>query len=79
MGWNGGGEILGAIWPHIEDVLPNRPEARERLYAILIHELENQDADTLDEAILNYDEDEVDPVLLRILEQRGHLFPMEEW
>lgn len=79
MGWVGGGEILGQLWPHIEDVLPSRPEARERLYSVLICSLEDQDADTLDEAILNYDEDEVDPVLLRVLEHRGHLFPMDEW
>lgn len=79
MGFNQGGPILEAVWPNLYELLPNRPEARERIYAALIYALEQADADTLDEAIMNYDEDEVDPVLLRVLEVRGHLFPMEEW
>lgn len=81
MGWSGGVSILEALWPHIQDVVPD-PKARERIYSVLCYELEMGDCDTLEEAAYG---DDVDPVLLRVLEQRGHIgegpdeWTEEEW
>lgn len=77
MGANWGGEFLHGIFPHIQDVVLDA-KARERIYSVIVWELEQQDCDTLGEVADCYG-DEVDPVLLRVLEQRGHLGDPDDW
>ena len=76
MGWNGGSEILSAVWPVMQRSLPIQPDARSRIYETIVAALEEQDADTLDEVVYCTTE-QVDPVLVAVLIERGHLDPPE--
>ena len=75
MGWTGGSEILTAVWPAICEEIPNASK-RGNLYTVLVAALEDQDADTLDEVVYCTTE-QVDPVLVAVLIERGHLDPPE--
>ena len=75
MGWTGGSEILSAVWPDIERYV-DAPLERGLIYADLVAALEMEDADTLDEVVYCTTE-QVDPVLVAVLIERGHLDPPE--
>lgn len=77
MGNAHGGEFLYSVFPHVQDVVPDA-KARERIYSVIVFELENMDCDTLGEVVDCYT-GEVDPVLLRVLEQRGHIGDPDDW
>ena len=76
MGWTGGSEILSAVWPVIERYV-DEEIARSLIYTDLVAALEMEDADTLDEVVYCTTE-QVDPVLVAVLIERGHLDPIEE-
>ena len=76
MGWTGGSEILSAVWPVVLDEVPEQ-DAREKIYDTLVAALEMEDADTLDEVVYCTTE-QVDPVLVAVLIERGHLDLVEE-
>lgn len=76
MGWTGGGEILAAVWPTIEGFVEDEIK-RIFIYIALINALEDQDADTLGEVVYCTN-DQVDPILIGILREMGHLDEEQE-
>ena len=71
MGWNSACDILDEVWPVIYDLIVD-PDDRVAIYSTFVQSLENHDADTLDEAVLCTSKD-VDPALVQVLVDRGHL------